>query len=35
MQDGTVSVRKHGEGDVGSMSIEEFSNHLQKEILIK
>ncbi len=35
MQDGTVSVRKHGEGDAGSMSIEEFGNHLQKEILIK
>jgi threonyl-tRNA synthetase len=34
MQDGTVSVRKHGEGDIGVMSIEEFSNHLQKEILI-
>jgi threonyl-tRNA synthetase len=33
-QDGTVSVRKHGEGDIGVMSIEEFSNHLQKEILI-
>lgn len=33
-QDGTVSVRKHGEGDVGVMKIEEFSNHLQKEILI-
>ena len=32
--DGTVSVRKHGEGDVGVMSIEEFSNHLQKEILV-
>jgi threonyl-tRNA synthetase len=34
MQDGTVSVRKHSEGDLGVMSIEEFSNHLQKEILI-
>ena len=34
MEDGTVSVRKHGEGDQGSMSIEEFSNHLQKEIII-
>ena len=33
-QDGLISVRKHGEGDLGSMSIEEFSNHLQKEILI-
>jgi threonyl-tRNA synthetase len=33
-QDGTVSVRKHGEGDIGVMSIEEFSNHLQKEILV-
>jgi threonyl-tRNA synthetase len=34
MEDGTVSVRKHGEGDQGSMSIEEFSIHLQKEIII-
>ena len=34
MLDGMVSVRKHGEGDVGVMSIEEFSNHLQKEILV-
>ena len=34
MQDGMVSVRKHGEGDKGSMTIEEFSVHLQKEILI-
>lgn len=34
MEDGTVSVRKHGEGDKGSMSIEEFSSHLQKEILV-
>jgi threonyl-tRNA synthetase len=33
-QDGTVSVRKHGEGDIGVMSMEEFSTHLQKEILI-
>ena len=33
-QDGLISVRKHGEGDLGSMSIEVFSNHLQKEILI-
>ncbi|MFC5283507.1 threonine--tRNA ligase [Pedobacter alpinus] len=34
MEDGTVSVRKHGEGDQGSMSIEEFSSHLQKQILV-
>jgi threonyl-tRNA synthetase len=33
-QDGTVSVRKHGEGDIGVMSMEEFSTHLQKEIII-
>jgi threonyl-tRNA synthetase len=32
--DGTISVRRHGEGDIGAMSIEEFSNHLQKEILV-
>lgn len=35
MQDGMISVRKHGEGDQGSMSIEEFKNHLQEQISIK
>ena len=34
MNEGMVSVRRHGEGDVGSMSIEEFSNQLIKEITI-
>jgi threonyl-tRNA synthetase len=28
----TVSVRKHGEGDQGSMSLEAFANHLKKEV---
>jgi threonyl-tRNA synthetase len=27
--DGTVSVRKHGEGDKGALSIEEFSNEIR------
>lgn len=27
-----VSVRKHGEGDLGSMSLEDFSNNFQAEI---
>jgi threonyl-tRNA synthetase len=27
-----VSVRIHGKGDVGSMSLEVFSQHIQKEI---
>lgn len=28
----TVSVRKHGEGDQGSMSIDEFASHINNEI---
>ena len=31
-KDGTVSVRKHGEGDIGTMSIEEFSKLINEEI---
>ncbi|MDH3323139.1 MAG: threonine--tRNA ligase [Flavobacteriaceae bacterium] len=31
-KDGTVSVRKHGEGDIGTFTIEEFSNIIQNEI---
>ena len=31
-KDGTVSVRKHGEGDLGTFSIEEFAEIVQKEI---
>ena len=31
-KDGTVSVRKHSEGDLGVMSIEDFSKMLQTEI---
>ena len=34
MNEGMVSVRRHGQGDVGSMKIEEFSNQLVKEITI-
>ncbi|MEZ4859370.1 MAG: His/Gly/Thr/Pro-type tRNA ligase C-terminal domain-containing protein, partial [Flavobacteriaceae bacterium] len=30
--EGTVSVRKHSEGDLGSMSIEAFSKMLQEEV---
>ncbi len=30
--DGTVSVRKHGEGDIGTMSIEAFAELINKEI---
>ena len=29
---GTVSVRKHGEGDLGTFTVEEFSQIIQKEI---
>ena len=31
-KDGTVSVRKHSEGDLGSMTVEEFSELINKEI---
>ncbi|MEN8124939.1 MAG: threonine--tRNA ligase [Bacteroidota bacterium] len=31
-REGTISVRKHGEGDLGSFTIEEFSNIIKKEI---
>ena len=34
LNDGVISVRKHGQGDLGSMTIEEFSNQLIKEITI-
>ncbi len=32
--EGTVSVRKHGEGDLGSMALEEFRSLIEKEITI-
>ncbi|MCF4102512.1 threonine--tRNA ligase [Gillisia sp. M10.2A] len=31
-KDGTVSVRKHGEGDIGTMPIEEFAELINNEI---
>ena len=34
MEEGKVSVRKHGQGDVGSMMIEEFENQLFNEIKV-
>ena len=30
--EGTVSVRRHGEGDIGTFSIQEFISLIQKEI---
>ena len=30
-QDGTVSVRKHGEGDLGTFTIEEFISLIKVE----
>ena len=30
--EGTVSVRKQGEGDIGTMTIEAFSEHVSSEI---
>jgi len=32
--EGTVSVRKHGDGDLGSMPLEEFKSLIEKEIKI-
>jgi threonyl-tRNA synthetase len=32
--EGMVSVRKHGEGDLGSMTLEEFKNKIIKEITV-
>ena len=32
IENGTLSVRKHGEGDIGTMTIEEFSMLIGKEI---
>ncbi|HEY8930296.1 MAG TPA: His/Gly/Thr/Pro-type tRNA ligase C-terminal domain-containing protein, partial [Mucilaginibacter sp.] len=32
--EGLVSVRKHGAGDLGSMSIEEFKQQIIKEITV-
>ena len=34
MEEGKVSVRKHGQGDVGSVMIEEFENQLINEIKV-
>ncbi|HPY82738.1 MAG: threonine--tRNA ligase [Bacteroidales bacterium] len=31
-EEGTVSVRKQGEGDIGTMKIEDFANHIKNEI---
>ena len=30
--EGTVSVRRHGEGDIGTFSIQEFISLIKKEI---
>ena len=32
VEEGTVSVRKHGEGDLGSMELEEFTRLLEEEV---
>ena len=34
MAEDKVSVRKHGEGDLGEMTLEEFNNLLRKEITV-
>ena len=33
-ESGTVSVRKHGEGDLGTFTIEEFKNRLESEMRV-
>ena len=33
-EEGLVSVRKHGEGDLGAMSMEDFAELIKKEITI-
>lgn len=33
-ENGTISVRKHGQGDIGTMSVDEFSEQLIKEITV-
>ena len=32
VESNTLSVRKHGEGDIGVMKVEEFALHLNKEV---
>ena len=34
MEEGKVSVRKHGDGDLGSMTLAEFSALIIKEITV-
>ena len=34
MAEGKLSVRKHGDGDIGEMTLLEFSELLKKEITI-
>ncbi len=34
IENGTVSVRKHGEGDIGTMKIDAFANYFNKELQI-
>ncbi|MEN8187161.1 MAG: threonine--tRNA ligase [Bacteroidota bacterium] len=31
-KDNTISVRKHGEGDIGAFTVEDFSKYIQQEI---
>jgi threonyl-tRNA synthetase len=32
MEDSTISVRRQGEGDKGSMTVQQFSNHITNEV---
>jgi threonyl-tRNA synthetase len=35
MQEESVSVRKHGEGDVGKMSTADFVNYFKEQLTVK
>ena len=34
VENGTIAVRKHGEGDIGTMTVEDFANYFNKEVQI-
>ena len=34
-ENGTISVRKHGEGDLGEMTVEQFINFIKEETKLK
>jgi threonyl-tRNA synthetase len=34
VESNTVSVRRHGQGDLGSMSLDQFQKHLNDEVML-